>query len=171
MGTQTNQLIELLYASLGETLQTLAALSEAELDLPSQHPCAMGGSVRDLLNHNIDHERMHAGQVYTARYNLRKMQFSQVDRLMADTLRARVALMATLIGLPDDALDAAVKDEQWTLRQMIEHTIYWERHSMDDLARTQLRGRVPQPGGGHHREVRDPLEGPLPQPNGHETNA
>jgi uncharacterized damage-inducible protein DinB len=171
MGTQVNQLIDLLYASLGETLQTLTPLSDAELDLPSEHPCAMGGSVRDLLNHNIDHEHMHAGQVFTARYNLRKMQFSQVDRLMADTLRARVALMAALIGLPDDALDAPVKDEQWTVRQMIEHTIYWERHSMDDLAQTQLRGRVPQPAGGQLRAVRDPLEGPLPQPNGHETNA
>jgi hypothetical protein len=89
---------------------------------------------------------------------------------MADTLRARVALMAALFGLPDDALDAPVKDEQWTIRQMIEHTIYWERHSMDDLARTQLRGRVPVPAGGHHREIRDPLEGPLPLPNGHETS-
>jgi hypothetical protein len=41
---------------------------------------------------------------------------------------------------------------------------------MDDLARTQLRGRVPVPAGGHHREIRDPLEGPLPLPNGHETS-
>ena len=28
---------------------------------------------------------------------------------------------------------------------MIEHTLYWERHSIDDLARTQLRGRTPDP--------------------------
>lgn len=167
MGTQLNQLIELLCASLGETLQTLAALSEAELDQASEHPCAMGGSVRDLLNHNIDHEHMHAGQVYTARYNLRKMQFSQVDRLMAETLRARVALMAALIGLPDDALDAAIPEEQWTLRQMIEHTLYWERHSIDDLAQTQLRGRVPEPAGDAYREVCDPQQGPLRPANGH----
>jgi uncharacterized damage-inducible protein DinB len=170
MGTQVNHLIDLLYASLGETLQTLAALSDAELDLPSEHPCAMGGSVRDLLNHNVDHEHMHAGQVYTARYNLRKMQFSQVDRLMADTLRARVALMAALIGLPDDALDAPIKDEQWTIQQMIEHTLYWERHSMDDLASTQLHGRVPQPAGGEYRAIRDPEYGVLPPSNGQRTD-
>jgi uncharacterized damage-inducible protein DinB len=167
MGAQVNQLIELLYASLGETLQTLAALSEAELDLPSEHPCAMGGSVRDLLNHNIDHEHMHAGQVYTARYNLCKMQFSQVDRLVAETLRSRAALMAALVGLPDDALDAPVAAEQWTVRQMIEHTVYWERHSIDDLARTQLHGRVPEPEGGDHRVVRDPEQGALVPRNGH----
>ena len=143
MGQQVNELMQMLQASLAQTLGVLAVLSEAELDEHSEHPCAMGGSLRDLLTHNIDHERMHTGQVFSARYSQRKMQFSQVDRLMAETLKARVELIAALIGLPDDALDARMPDEQWTVRQMIEHTIYWERHSIDELARTQLRGRAP----------------------------
>ena len=88
--------------------RVLAALSDAELDEHSDHPCAMGGSVRDLLTHNIDHERMHTGQVYSARYSQRKMQKSEVDRLMAETLKARTELIASLIGLPDDALDARI---------------------------------------------------------------
>ena len=164
MGAQVNQLIETLYASLGETLKILSVLSEAELDAPSLHPCAMGGPIRDLLTHNIDHEKMHLGQVFSARYNLRKMQFGQVDRLMAETLRARVELMAALIGLPDDALDALVPNENWTIRQMIEHTLYWERHSMDDLAHTTLRGRVPDDGASPPFDIRDPDYGPLPTP-------
>lgn len=163
MGAQVNQLIETLYASLAETMHVLSALSEAELDNPSAHPCAMGGAIRDLLNHNIDHERMHAGQVYSARYSLRKMQFSQVDRLLAETLRARVELMAALIGLPDDALEARTPDDQWTIREMIEHTLYWERHSVDDLAHTHLRNRVPANGSRPAFEVTDPLYGRLPE--------
>jgi len=167
MGAGVNQLTQLLQDSLAETLRVLAALSEAELDDPSEHPCAMGGSVRDLLMHNIDHERMHVGQVYSARYSQRKMQKSEVDRLMAETLRARTDLIAALIGLPDDALDARTPDDQWTIREMIAHTVYWERHSLGDLARTKLAGRVrPQPRravGGHAREfdVADPIEGRL----------
>lgn len=142
MGKQADELIALLHASLAEIMKVLAVLSDAELDDASGHPCAMGGPVQDLLAHNIDHERMHVGQINTARYNMRKMQFSRTDRLMADTLRARSDLIASLIGLPDDALDTQTPQDAWTIRQMIEHTIYWERNSMDDLARNKLSGRV-----------------------------
>lgn len=161
MGTQVNQLIELLQASLTETLKVLSVLSEAELDDPSDHPCAMGGTVRDLLTHNVDHDKMHTGQIYSARYSQRKMQKHATDRLLAETLRARTELMAALIGLPDDALEARSADDQWTMREMIEHTVYWERHSIDDLARRKLGPRVPSTGARPTWAVKDPLEGPL----------
>jgi len=161
MGQQVNELTQLLHESLAQTLSVLAALSDAELDEHSDHPCAMGGTVRDLLNHNIDHERMHTGQVFSARYSQRKMQNSEVDRLMAETLRARTELIAALIGLPDDALDAHTPDDQWTVREMIEHTLYWERHSIDELARTQLKGRVPANGHSPVLAVTDPIYGKL----------
>jgi uncharacterized damage-inducible protein DinB len=161
MGQQVNELMAMLQDSLTQTLSALAVLSDAELDEHSDHPCAMGGSVRDLLTHNIDHERMHTGQVFSARYSQRKMQNSQVDRLMAETLKAREELIASLIGLPDDALDARTPDDQWTVREMIEHTIYWERHSIDELGRTQLRGRVPIRDEQAPLRVTDPIYGPL----------
>ena len=163
MGTQVNQLIELLQASLSETLKILSVLSEAELDDLSDHPCAMGGTVRDLLTHNIDHEKMHTGQIYSARYSQRKMQKHATDRLLAETLRARTELMAALIGLPDDALDARTADDQWTVREVIEHTLYWERHSIDDLAHRKLGPRVPSSDSRPTFAVTDPLEGPLTQ--------
>ena len=84
----------------------------------------MGGTVRDLLTHNIDHERMHSGQIYSARYSLQRMQKGEVHRLMAETLRARADLLASLIGLPEDQLDASVPDDDWTIRQMAEHVAY-----------------------------------------------
>jgi uncharacterized damage-inducible protein DinB len=165
MGAQTTELIQLLRDSLDETLRVLAVLSDAELDDPSEHPCAMGGSVRHLLTHNIDHDRMHLGQVHSARYSLRQMQFSPVDRLLAETLRARMDLIAALIGLPDDALDARTPADEWTIRQMIEHTVYWERHSLDDLALTKLAGRVRVNGRRPEFTVADPIEGPLARPD------
>lgn len=167
MGKQVDQLITMLHTSLAETLDVLSRLSEAELDDSSDHPCAMGGTVRDLLTHNIDHERMHVGQVYSARYSLRQMQKSEADRLMAETLRARTDLIASLIGLPDNALDARTPDEQWTIREMIEHTIYWERHSIDDLARQKLAHRLPADQPRLVLEVTDPIYGKLP---GHDNN-
>jgi len=168
VGSEVNKLIDTLQASLTETLKVLSVLSDAELDDLSAHPCAMGGTVRDLLTHNIDHEKMHTGQIHSARYSLRKMQTSAVDRLMAETLRARIDLMAALVGLPDNALDARTPDDRWTVRGMIEHTLYWERHSIDDLARTKLRGRVRLNGLRAAFEVADPIEGRLPPPGQHD---
>ncbi len=161
MGKQVDQLVEMLLASLNETLGVLAHLSDAELDDLSEHPCAMGGTVRNLLNHNIDHEQMHAGQVYSLRYSQKKMQKGQVDRLMAETLRARANLVASLIGLDDRDLDAPSADDEWTIREVVEHTLYWERHSIDDLAESKLRRRLPDERPRAWLEVSDPLEGKL----------
>lgn len=161
MSKQVDRLVEMLLSSLNETLGVLAHLSDAELDDLSEHPCAMGGSLRDLLTHNIDHEQMHAGQIYSLRYGKRKMQTGQVDRLMAETLRARANLIAALIGLDDKDLDAEAPDDDWTIRQVIEHTLYWERHSIDDLAVRKLQRRLPDDRPVATFEVTDPLEGVL----------
>ena len=161
MGKQVNNLIEQLLSSLTETLDILSHLSDPELEDLSEHPCAMGGPVRDLLTHNIDHEQMHAGQVYSLRYSLRKMQKGQVDRLMAETLLARSNLIAALIGLDDKDLDAQTPDDNWTIRQIIEHTLYWERHSINDIADSKLGRRLPADRPRSRISVSDPLEGPL----------
>src|SRR5258708_31811321 len=142
MSDEAKELVNRLQLSLAETLEALAALTNAELDQPSDHICATDGTVRDLLTHNIDHDRMHAGQLFSARYLLRSMQKGEVHRLMADTLRARAEVMATLMGMPDEALDAPIPDEGWTIREMVDHTIFWERHSIDDLLSRNVAGRL-----------------------------
>lgn len=167
MGKQVDRLVAMLLASLNETLGVLAHLSDAELDDLSEHPCAMGGSIRDLLTHNIDHEQMHAGQIYSLRYGQKKMQKGQADRLMAETLRARANLIAALIGLDDKDLDVSAPDDDWTIREVVEHTLYWERHSIDDLANTRLKRRLPYDRPVAGVKVSDPLEGELiPSSNG-----
>jgi len=161
MGKQTDALVQMLVASLNETLGVLAHLSDAELDDLSQHPCAMGGTQRDLLTHNIDHEQMHAGQVYSLRYSMKKMQTGQVDRLMAETIKARANLISALIGMDDQHLDQRVPDDEWTVRQIVEHTLYWERHSIDNLAEGRLKPRLPSDRPRSGIDVADPLEGRL----------
>jgi hypothetical protein len=161
MGKQTDELVQMLFSSLTETLGVLAHLSDAELDDLAEHPCAMGGAVRDLLTHNIDHEQMHAGQIYSLRYSMRKMQKGQVDRLMAETIKARANLISALIGLDDLDLDTRVPDDDWTVREIVEHTLYWERHSIDDLAEGKLKPRLPADRLRSGIDVADPLEGRL----------
>jgi len=161
MGKQSDELVQMLISSLSETLGVLAHLSDAELDDLSEHPCAMGGTERDLLTHNIDHEQMHAGQIYSLRYSMKKMQKGQVDRLMAETIKARISLISALIGMDDLDLDQRVPDDDWTVRQIVEHTLYWERHSIDDLAEGKLKSRLPSDRPRSGIDVADPLEGRL----------
>jgi len=161
MGKQTDELVQMLVSSLSETLGVLSHLSDAELDDLSEHPCAMGGTERDLLTHNIDHEQMHAGHIYSMRYAMRKMQKGQVDRLMAETIRARANLIAALVGMDDLDLDQQVPDDDWTVRQIIEHTLYWERHSIDDLANDKLKSRLSADRPRSDINVTDPFEGQL----------
>jgi len=161
MGKQTDELVQMLISSLTETLGVLAHLSDAELDDLSEHPCAMGGTERDLLTHNIDHEQMHTGQIDGLRYSMKKMQKSQVDRLMAETLKARANLISALVGMDDLDLDRQVPDDDWTVRQIVEHTLYWERHSIDDLAEGKLKSRLPADRPHSGIDVADPLEGRL----------
>jgi hypothetical protein len=94
MTANATELIERLQISLNETLETLAALTDAELDESSDHICATDGTVRDLLTHNIDHDRMHAGQLFNSRYLLKNMQKGEVHRLMVDTVKARAEVCA-----------------------------------------------------------------------------
>jgi hypothetical protein len=161
MGKQTDELVQMLFASLTETLGILAHLSDVELDDLSEHPCAMGGTERDLLTHNIDHEQMHTGQIYSLRYSMKKMQKGQVDRLMVETIKTRANLISALIGMDDLDLDKHVPDDAWTIRQIVEHTLYWARHSIDDLADGKLKSRLPADRPRSGFDVADPLEGRL----------
>jgi hypothetical protein len=47
------------------------------------------------------------------------------------------------------------------VRQIVEHTLYWERHSIDDLAEGKLKSRLPEDRFRAGINVADPLEGRL----------
>lgn len=133
MHDETRSLIRALQTAINETLDQLAALTDEQLDAACSHPCGRGpgesNAIRQLLANDIDHERMHAGQVLGLRHDLGVMQ-SQTDRLLGEWLRERAALIGALVGLPDEALDRRPKAEEWSIREVVEHTLYWERDSL-----------------------------------------
>jgi uncharacterized damage-inducible protein DinB len=133
MAGETRALIRALQDAINETLDALSGLSDEQLAAACSHPCGHGpgktASIWHLLANNIDHERMHAGQVLSLRHDLRVMQ-TQPARLLGEWLRERAALIGALVGLPDDALDRRPKPEEWSIREVVEHTLYWERDSL-----------------------------------------
>jgi uncharacterized damage-inducible protein DinB len=139
MATKTNDvkvMIKRLQDSFNETMSVLYDLPQEYLQQPCAHGCARGGTARDLLVHNIFHEKQHTGQVWNVRDQLRLLQGwgnQDLPTLLADYYSSRAQLVAALFGLDDDQLDAKPKDGGWSIRETIDHVLYWDRNSIDTL--------------------------------------
>ena len=131
--SEAHRLIAELQQSMSETITKLQALTDEHLDHDCSHGCAMKDGVRGLLVHNIDHERMHLGQVHSNRFDLKIKQRDYVDRLLAEWLRERAALVSALVGLSDEELEMKPEEDEWSIRETVEHTLYWERNSTEHL--------------------------------------
>jgi hypothetical protein len=118
--------------------RALEVFAHAEGTESSDHVCAMQGTLNDLLAHNAEHERMHYGQIAGRRYALGLLQSSPRQRYLAEWCRERAALIALLLDLPDEALDTTTDDGDTTIRQIVEHVLYWDRDSVEHTA--QLLG-------------------------------
>jgi len=71
--SQVDDLIHRLEASMQESFGKIEAIPEDYLDETCRHVCARKGQVWHLLTHNIEHERMHRGQIISARDSLRRL--------------------------------------------------------------------------------------------------
>jgi len=96
---------ELLEQTIG-TMDVLLEASERELAMPSSHACAHGKNVWTLITNNIDHEKIHTGQVLEGRYESR-MTASTMERLVAEWLAERARFIGSLIGLTDEQFNSA----------------------------------------------------------------
>jgi len=163
MAEGTRALIRALQESINATLDRLADLTDEQLDHTCSHPCGRGPSgtrsIWHLLANDIDHETIHTGQVLNLRHDLGVMQ-TQNARLLGEWVAKRAALVGALIGLSDDDLDRRPADAEWSIRDVVAHTLYWEEDSLaaglSDLA-----------GGAPWRA--DPAVtygGPVPRANG-----
>ena len=135
--SETKALIRKLQQTMNETLDELYDLPDDLLDVHSEHTCARDGNVRDLVTHMIDHERMHLGSVVNCRAEVFELQQGQMHRLLAEWFRDRAMVAAALIGLPDEALDKRPTPGEWTIREIVDHLIYWERDAARDAASRQ----------------------------------
>jgi hypothetical protein len=117
--TGVRNMIQQLQSAFNETLDALYDLPEDYLE-DCGHACARGGSARDLLVHNIFHEKQHTGQVWNIRDELRLLQGwgnASLYPLLVDYFLSRAQLISSLFGLTDDQLDAPPPGGGWTVRQ------------------------------------------------------
>jgi uncharacterized damage-inducible protein DinB len=129
-------MIQQLQNAFNETLNTLYDLPEDYLQEWCGHACARGGSARDLLVHNIFHEKQHTGQVWNIRDELRLLQGwnnASLYPLLVDYYLSRAQLISSLFGLTDEQLEKQPPEGGWTVRQTIEHVLGSEHRSISAL--------------------------------------
>ena len=118
------------------TMDILVEASDRELTMPSSHVCAQGKDVWTLLTNDIDHEKIHTGQILEARYEAR-ITASRMQRLLAEWLEERTRLIGSLIGLTDEQFNSETAPGQWTYRAVAEHVLALEQHSLKTIAADQ----------------------------------
>jgi uncharacterized damage-inducible protein DinB len=131
MTSEVHELIQRLQTQMNRAVEVFSTREGKEV---SGHVCAMGGDLNDLLAHNAEHERMHYGQIADRRYSLGVLQRTPRQRFLAEWYQQRAALIALLLDLPDEALDAATAEGETTIRQIVEHVLYWDRDSVEHTA-------------------------------------
>ncbi len=115
------------------TIDALLAAPEGELAMPSSHGCAQGKDLWTLITNDIDHEKIHTGQVFEGRYESR-ITPSPMERLIAEWLAERARFIGALIGLTDEQFHAETAPGQWTYRVIAKHVLALEQDSLKTLA-------------------------------------
>jgi uncharacterized damage-inducible protein DinB len=129
MAATVRETVRELLDSTREMLDYLLSLPPEELPLPSSHPCAQDGALWNLLANDIDHETIHAGQVFEARYEGR-VTASPLERVAVEWLQARARFISSFAGLSDETFNTETAPGQWTYRAVARHILELERHSL-----------------------------------------
>ncbi len=122
------------------TMEALLEASDRELAMPSSHACAQGKDLWTLITNDIDHEKIHTGQVLAARYESR-ITSSPMQRLIAEWVAERARFVGTLIGLTDEQFNSETAPGQWTYRVVAKHVLALEQDSLKTLAADQAARR------------------------------
>ena len=115
------------------TIDILLSASDRELPMASSHGCAQGKDLWTLLTNDIDHEKIHTGQILEGRYEAR-ITASPMERLVAEWLEERARLIGSLVGLTDEQFNSETAPGQWTYRVIAKHVLTLEQDSLRTLA-------------------------------------
>jgi len=124
-----------------QTIVTMDALLEAsdrELPMSSSHACAQGKDVWTLITNDIDHEKIHVGQVLEARYESR-ITASPMERLIGEWLVERSRFISSLIGLTNEQFNTETAPGQWTYRVVAKHVLALEQDTLGTMAADRVK--------------------------------
>ena len=133
MAATVREAIRELMVQTMATMETLLEAADGELAMPSSHACAQGKDLWTLITNDIDHEKIHTGQILEGRYESRILA-SPMQRLLAEWFEERARLIGSLIGLTDEQFNRETAPGQWTYRVIAKHVLTLEQDSLRTLA-------------------------------------
>jgi hypothetical protein len=133
MATTVREAVRELLEQTIVTMDALLGVCDRELAMSSSHACAQGKDVWTLITNDIDHEKIHTGQVLEARYESR-ITASPMERLIAEWLAERARFIGALVGLSDAQFSAETAPGQWTYRVVARHVLAVEQDSLKTMA-------------------------------------
>ncbi|MGI8925479.1 MAG: hypothetical protein ACR2HN_02385 [Tepidiformaceae bacterium] len=133
MAATVRESIRELLESTVRTVDALLEASDPELPLPSSHVCAQGRDAWALITNDIDHEKIHAGQVIEGRYEARTTA-SPMERLVAEWFEERSRFIGSLIGMTDEQFNSETAPGGWTYRGVAKHVLMVEEDSLKTMA-------------------------------------
>jgi len=136
MATTVREAIRELLTQTMTTMDALLEASDRELTMASSHACAQGKDLWTLITNDIDHEKIHTGQILEARYESR-ITASRMQRLLAEWLEERARLIGSLIGLTDEQFNRETAPGEWTYRVVAKHVLTLEQDSLKAIASDQ----------------------------------
>jgi hypothetical protein len=152
MTAAAGEVIRELAASMQATVDALLELADQELLEPSSHVCAQGKDVWTLITNDIDHEKIHVGQLLEGRYEAR-ITPGPMHRLIAEWLVERARLIGALVGLTDEQFDSETAPGGWSYRAVAKHTLLVEQDSLKNILEAiacrdtaQAEGHAPTAG-------------------------
>jgi hypothetical protein len=129
---QIDNLLAEIRATREEGLAALKDLDESEFSLSTaSRPWRWDTLIRVLLQFG-NHMREHAVQVEGTRAKIERLP-THPQRVHAQAEAAWGLLLASLVGLNDEDLDAKPPDGGWTIRQALEHIRKSERDYLDAI--------------------------------------
>jgi hypothetical protein len=120
------------------TMDALLGASDHELPMSSSHACAQGKDVWTLITNDIDHEKIHTGQVLEARYESR-ITASPMERLIGEWLVERSRFISSLIGLTNEQFNTETAPGQWTYRVVGKHVLALEQDTLTTMAADRVK--------------------------------
>jgi hypothetical protein len=144
MAATVREAIRELMVQTMTTIDTLLEATDRELPQSSSHACAQGKDVWTLVTNDIDHEKIHTGQILEGRYEA-GMTASPMERLAAEWLVERARLIGSLIGLTDEQFNRETKPGEWTYRVVAKHVLTLEQHSLATMACDRAARSTDQP--------------------------
>src|SRR3989454_7157542 len=115
MAATVREAIRELMTQTMATMDTLLEASDRELTMASSHACAQGKDLWTLMTNDIDHEKIHTGQILEARYESR-ITASRMQRLLAEWLEERARLIGSFLRLTHEQFNSGTAPRPRTHR-------------------------------------------------------